>query len=54
MVVFWIGPALGNGLLVLYWDVVYQLSLDWYRDPDYSHGFLIPFFIAVFSMGKMG
>lgn len=31
------------GLLLLYKDVLYHLGVDWYQNPDYSHGFLVPF-----------
>src|SRR5271156_3463912 len=33
-------------LCVLYYRVGVKLVYDWYTLPDYSHGFLIPFFAA--------
>lgn len=27
----------------LYWEIIYEMVMDWYIDPNYSHGFLIPF-----------
>ena len=44
---FWSIPLIGV-LMVLYWQVVYALGMDWYNDPDYSHGFLVPFLSAYF------
>ena len=35
-------------LSVLYSEVGYRLVLQWYRDADYSHGFLIPLLSAYF------
>ena len=29
-------------LVAVYLPVLYDLSLDWYRDANYSHGFLVP------------
>src|SRR5574341_577356 len=38
-----LGLLVLTGLLVfLYADVVAHMAQDWYNDPDYSHGFLIP------------
>jgi len=35
-------------LLFLYWGVLQGLLSDWYHDPDYSHGFLVPLLSAYF------
>ena len=43
-----LGPLLAAGLLLLvplgllYHDILAKLSVQWYDDPDYSHGFLVP------------
>ena len=43
------GTLLVTGLVIfLYRDVFYGLGSDWYNDPDYSHGFLVPFLSAYF------
>ena len=45
----YVGTLLVTGLVIfLYRDVFYGLGSDWYNDPDYSHGFLVPFFSAYF------
>jgi len=31
-------------LLILYGPILKALVLDWWRDPNYSHGFLVPIF----------
>ena len=31
-------------LIAIYWGVAAKLVYDWYSIPDYSHGFLVPFF----------
>lgn len=33
-------------MLALYWRVLFKLVHDWYTIPDFSHGFLIPVFVA--------
>ena len=40
---------LGAGLIslliaLMYWKIAVKLVTDWYEIPDYSHGFLVPFF----------
>lgn len=30
--------------ILLYWHVLKPLVLDWWSDPDYGHGFLVPVF----------
>ena len=34
-------------VLVLYWPVLKGLVADWWDDPDYSHGFLVPVFSGI-------
>jgi len=57
----WMKPALetsGPALLVclllvlLYHGVAVKLVTDWYELPDFSHGFLIPFFAAFLLWDK--
>jgi len=31
---------------VTYYEILLRLGLQWYADPDYSHGFLVPFLSA--------
>jgi exosortase len=33
-------------LALLYWGVLVGLGAQWWDDPNYSHGFLVPFFSA--------
>jgi exosortase len=48
------GPILVIGLLlvVLYHGIAVKLISDWYNFPDFSHGFLIPFFAAFLVWDK--
>ncbi|HEV2488868.1 MAG TPA: exosortase A [Candidatus Acidoferrales bacterium] len=39
----WVG-ILSALLLVLYGPILEALVLDWWRDPNYGHGFLVPVF----------
>jgi exosortase len=39
-------------LAVLYYRVAVKLVYDWYTIPDYSHGFLVPFFAAFLIWDK--
>jgi exosortase len=39
-------------LCVLYYRVAIKLVYDWYSIPDYSHGFLVPFFAAFLIWDK--
>ena len=42
-----VGSVLLVGLLgVLYWPILVKLVADWWDDPNYSHGFLVPVFSA--------
>lgn len=37
------------GLLgLIYYDILFRMGFQWYNDPDYSHGFLVPFMSAYF------
>jgi len=38
--------------IVLYYRVAVKLVTDWYQLPDFSHGFLIPFFAAYLIWDK--
>src|SRR5438445_4155177 len=50
----YIGPAvlwvmvLAALLVAIYYDILFRLSVQWYVDPDYSHGFLVPVVAAYF------
>ena len=50
----WLGPSVILGLLfvVLYHGIAVKLVKDWYNLPDFSHGFLIPFFAAFLLWDK--
>ncbi|MBI5575803.1 MAG: exosortase [Deltaproteobacteria bacterium] len=37
---------LGLGVVSLYWTVVPRMVHDWWKDPNFSHGFLVPVFSA--------
>jgi exosortase len=43
------------GLLVaLYHEILFRLGVQWWTDPDYSHGFLVPFLSAYFVWERRG
>lgn len=43
----WLPVMLLLGLLVaIYWGIAVKLVYDWYTEPDFSHGFLVPLFSA--------
>jgi exosortase len=48
------GPVLllSSLLVVLYYRIAIKLVTDWYELPDFSHGFLIPFFAAFLLWDK--
>lgn len=44
---FWFQVALLTILIgFLYYDILTRLVMDWWKDPNFSHGFLVPFFSA--------
>ena len=43
-----IGLVLAAQVVWLYWPVLKALAVQWYDDPDYSHGFLVPLISAYF------
>ena len=40
----WPGIVLAALLLLLYRHILIQLVQDWWNDPDFSHGFVVPLF----------
>lgn len=42
----WPGIALAIVLLFLYHGILVYLVHEWWTDPNYSHGFIVPFFSA--------
>ena len=38
------GMVIATLLALMYWKIAAKLVTDWYEIPDYSHGFLVPFF----------
>ena len=42
-----LGLAIAALLVGLYWAVLRDLARQWWSDPDYGHGFLVPFFSAL-------
>lgn len=49
---WWAWGALGLLTVILYWHTAVKLVHDWYTIPDFSHGFLIPFFVAYLLYDK--
>lgn len=43
---WWPFALVGMILIAIYFNVFTKLVFDWYNLPDFSHGFLIPFFAA--------
>jgi exosortase len=46
-----VAVVLGALLIALYWKVVWAMGLQWWDDPNYSHGFLVPLF-AVYLLWR--
>ena len=44
--------GLGLLLVLMYWKIAAKLVTDWYQIPDYSHGFLVPFFALFLLWNK--
>lgn len=42
----WQVAVLGALLMWLYWRTLAHLAMQWWRDPNFSHGFLVPLFSA--------
>jgi len=42
----WKPMALAAALAFLYASVLWKLGFDWWIDPNYSHGLLVPFIIT--------
>ena len=42
-----LGLAIAALLVGLYWAVLRDLARQWWSDPDYGHGFLVPLFSAL-------
>ena len=49
---WWPVAVLGVLLVILYHQVAVKLVSDWYNFPDFSAGFLIPFFVAFLVWDK--
>ena len=43
---WWKPVAVAAALAFLYWAMLGKLGFDWWNDPNYSHGLLIPFIIG--------
>jgi len=40
----WQSIALGSLLLWLYFPTLFHLVVQWWQDPNFSHGFFVPLF----------
>lgn len=45
---------IGAGVAVLYSEVLRELAFDWWNNPDYSHGLLLPFVTLYLIWQKKG
>src|SRR5437763_14545001 len=43
---YWQCGVLGVLSTWIYWRTLAHLTLQWWRDPNFSHGFLVPLFSA--------
>ena len=48
----WGSVLIGALMAAVYWRVVVKLVTDWWEIPDFSHGFLVPFFVAYLVWAK--
>ena len=48
----WGSVFIGLLIFVIYWPVLAKLVTDWWRIPDFSHGFLVPIFAAYVVWAK--
>lgn len=48
----WRSVLIGTLLMAVYWRVLAKLVTDWWRIPDFSHGFLVPIFAAYLVWAK--
>lgn len=47
-------PLLALLLALLYWKILRALGVQWWEDPNYSHGFLVPIFCAYLIWRQRG
>lgn len=48
------GLILAVALAVLYGRILYELASDWWNNPDYSHGLILPFITAYLIWRRRG
>jgi exosortase len=48
----WGSVCIGVLIAAIYYHVLAKLVLDWWEIPDFSHGFLVPFFAAYLVWSK--